>query len=52
MYPALLKKLHFIIRDFRGQNIAVHPFAYNPVTKTLRVVDTKGQAYYGKLVVR
>ena len=43
----------YIIRDFRGQNIAVHPFAYNPVTKTLRVyydmtvelykVDNKGE---------
>lgn len=27
----------YIIRDFRGQNIMVYPFAYNPVTKTLRV---------------
>lgn len=27
----------YIIRDFRGQNILVRPFAYNPVTKTLRV---------------
>ncbi len=27
----------YILRDFRGQNIMVHPFAYNPVTKTLRV---------------
>ena len=27
----------YIIRDFRGQNILVTPFAYNPVTKTLRV---------------
>ena len=27
----------YIIRDFRGQNMAVYPFAYNPVTKTLRV---------------
>ncbi|MCQ2262631.1 MAG: C25 family cysteine peptidase, partial [Bacteroidales bacterium] len=27
----------YIIRDFRGQNIMVTPFAYNPVTKTLRV---------------
>ena len=42
----------YIIRDFRGQNMAVFPFAYNPVTKTLRVyynmtvelykVDNKG----------
>ena len=27
----------YIIRDFRGQNMAFYPFAYNPVTKTLRV---------------
>lgn len=27
----------YIIRDFRGQNIMVRPFAYNPMTKTLRV---------------
>ena len=27
----------YIIRDIRGQNITVYPFAYNPVTKTLRV---------------
>ena len=27
----------YILRDFRGQNIVVHPFAYNPATKTLRV---------------
>lgn len=27
----------YILRDFRGQNIAVYPFAYNPVGKTLRV---------------
>ena len=27
----------YIIRDFRGQNMAVYPFAYNPVAKTLRV---------------
>ena len=43
----------YIIRDFRGQNMAVFPFAYNPVTKTLRVyydmivemykVDDKGK---------
>jgi hypothetical protein len=43
----------YIIRDFRGQNLAVHPFAYNPVSKTLRVyynmtvelykVDDKGE---------
>ena len=27
----------YCIRDLRGQNVAVYPFAYNPVTKTLRV---------------
>ena len=27
----------YILRDFRGQNIVVRPFAYNPVKKTLRV---------------
>lgn len=27
----------YISRDFRGQNIMVTPFAYNPMTKTLRV---------------
>ncbi|MCR5013951.1 MAG: choice-of-anchor J domain-containing protein [Bacteroidales bacterium] len=27
----------YILRDFRGQNMTVKPFAYNPVTKTLRV---------------
>ena len=27
----------YIVRDFRGQNMIVRPFAYNPVTKTLRV---------------
>ena len=27
----------YILRDFRGQNIVVYPFAYNPISKTLRV---------------
>jgi hypothetical protein len=27
----------YILRDFRGQNMVVYPFAYNPVSKTLRV---------------
>ncbi len=27
----------YILRDFRGQNILVYPFAYNPITQTLRV---------------
>ena len=38
-YPANQAHLEtpYIVRDFRGQNIMVTPFAYNPVTKTLRV---------------
>ena len=27
----------YILRDFRGQNMVVYPFAYNPVSQTLRV---------------
>ena len=27
----------YILRDFRGQNMVVYPFAYNPISKTLRV---------------
>ena len=38
-YPAAQAYLEmpYIIRDYRGQNIMVRPFAYNPMTKTLRV---------------
>lgn len=38
-YPAAQAYLEtpYILRDFRGQNIMVRPFTYNPVTKTLRV---------------
>ena len=38
-FPASNLELYepYIIRDFRGQNMAVYPFAYNPVSKTLRV---------------
>ena len=38
-YPAAQAHLEtpYILRDFRGQNIMVTPFSYNPVTKTLRV---------------
>jgi gingipain R len=38
-YPAVQAHLEmpYIIRDFRGQNIMVTPFNYNPMTKTLRV---------------
>lgn len=38
-YPAdqaMLRK-PYILRDYRGQAIVVHPFRYNPVTQTLRV---------------
>ena len=38
-YPSLQADLDapYILRDVRGQNILVYPFAYNPVTKVLRV---------------
>ncbi len=38
-YPTSQARLDqpYILRDLRGQNILVYPFAYNPVTKTLRV---------------
>ena len=38
-YPGFQAQLDqpYILRDFRGQNILVYPFAYNPITKTLRV---------------
>ena len=38
-YPAQQADLGkpYIIRDYRGQNVMVYPYAYNPVTKTLRV---------------
>lgn len=38
-YPATQATLEapYILRDFRGQNIMVMPFAYNAMSKTLRV---------------
>lgn len=38
-YPAQQMSLEkpYIIRDYRAQNLVVYPYAYNPVTKTLRV---------------
>ena len=38
-YPASQATLEapYILRDFRGQNLMVYPYAYNPATKTLRV---------------
>ncbi len=38
-FPAQQASLEnpYVIRDFRGQNMLVYPYAYNPVTKTLRV---------------
>ncbi len=40
-FPSSQVKLNdpYIIRDFRGQNVIVTPFAYNPVTKVLRVYN-------------
>ena len=41
-YPATQATLEapYILRDFRGQNIMVHPIAYNPQTHTLRVYNS------------
>ena len=38
-FPGELAKFDsaYIMRDFRGQNLHVYPFQYNPVTKILRV---------------
>ncbi len=38
-FPSIQVGLYepYIIRDLRGQNMITYPFAYNPVTKTLRV---------------
>ncbi len=38
-FPGKLAELQpsYILRDYRGQNITVYPFQYNPVTKVLRV---------------
>ncbi|MFH1121998.1 MAG: C25 family cysteine peptidase [Bacteroidota bacterium] len=30
----------YILRDHRGQTVVIYPFAYNPVTRTLRVYHT------------
>ncbi|MDI6841162.1 MAG: C25 family cysteine peptidase, partial [bacterium] len=39
-FPKEVVELHnpFIIRDFRGQTIELHPFQYNPVRKELKVI--------------
>ena len=41
-FPAQTVGLYepYILRDFRGQNMVVQPFAYNPVSRTLRVYHT------------
>ena len=41
-YPATQAYLEapYILRDFRGQNIMVQPFAYNPKSHTLRVYES------------
>ena len=38
-FPAQNVSLYepYILRDFRGQNMVIHPFVYNAVTHTLRV---------------
>lgn len=38
-FPASQAGLYepYVLRDFRGQNMVMYPFAYNPVSKTLRV---------------
>ena len=38
-YPAKQADMDqpYILRDLRGQNVMVYPFAYNPVTKVLRI---------------
>lgn len=38
-FPSEMAELRepYIVRDYRGQTVVVYPFAYNPVTKTLRV---------------
>ena len=38
-YPAQQASLEkpYILRDYRAQNLMVYPYAYNPMTKTLRV---------------
>lgn len=38
-YPSNIAQLRepYILRDYRGQTVVVSPFAYNPVTKVLRV---------------
>ncbi len=38
-YPGAVAELSdpYIVRDFRGQTVRVHPLQYNPVTRVLRV---------------
>lgn len=36
----------YILRDFRGQNMVIYPFAYNPATQTLRVYHNMTIALY------
>ncbi len=41
-FPSVQASLRepYILRDYRGQTVVINPFAYNPVTKTLRVYHT------------
>ena len=45
-YPSQLSKISdpFILRDFRGTSLQVFPYAYNPVSKVLRI--------YTKIVIK
>jgi hypothetical protein len=38
-FPSVKASLRepYMLRDYRGQTVVISPFAYNPVTKTLRV---------------
>ncbi|MCD6161297.1 MAG: immune inhibitor A [candidate division Zixibacteria bacterium] len=41
-YPSLLAKSNepYILRDYRGMVVEIHPFQYNPAEKTLRVYSS------------
>lgn len=51
-FPSATAELNtpYIIRDFRGQTVQIHPVQYNPVTKTMRVyTDIKIKISYSGL---
>jgi PKD repeat protein len=49
-FPARQAELRdpYILRDYRGQTVVVYPFAYNPVTKVLRVYTELTVKVYSK----